>query len=92
MMITKKNNFICYHQSTLFKWCEKHIPYLPIIFKNKRQRVKCRWFFRYFHMRKACKNLTKSLMKLYKNQTKPDYTKINYDLENLYWELETKKD
>lgn len=54
--------------------------------------VKCRWFFRYFHMRKACKNLTKSLMKLYKNQTKPDYTKINYDLENLYWELETKKD
>lgn len=31
-------------------------------------------------------------MKSYKNQTKPDYTKINYNLENLYWELETKKD
>ena len=90
-MITKKNSFICYHQSPLFKWCEKHIPYWPFIFKNKRQRVKCRWFFRYFHMRKANNDLTKSLMKIYKNYQKPDYTKINYDFDDLYWELETKK-
>ena len=90
-MITKNNNIVSYHQSPLFKWCEKHIPYWPFIFKNKRQRVKCRWFFRYFHMRKANNDLTKSLMKIYKNHQKPDYTKINYDFDDLYWELETKK-
>ena len=90
-MVTKKGNFICYHQSPLFKWCEKHIPYLPLIFKNKRQRIKCRWFFRYYHMRKASEDLTKSLIKLYENNPKPDYTKFNFNFEDLYWKLETKK-
>lgn len=42
-------------------------------------------------MRKASEDLTKSLIKLYENNPKPDYTKFNFNFEDLYWELETKK-
>ena len=39
----------------------------------------------------ASEDLTKSLIKLYENNPKPDYTKFNFNFEDLYWKLETKK-
>lgn len=89
-MIIKKNNHICYVQSPFFRWCEQTIPYLPFIFKNKRQRVKCRWFFRYHHLWKAERDMVLRLQKYYAN--KVDYNKI--DVESLipeYWDVKVKK-
>lgn len=85
-MVIKKNNYIAYVQSPFFKWCEKKIPYLPFIFKNKRQRVKCRWFFRYYHLRKINDILVNTLTSM--QATPINYSKIN--VENLipeYWEI-----
>lgn len=45
-------------KSKLCDWCERHIPYWPLPFKNKRQRVRCRQYFRWYHLRKLQKKMT----------------------------------
>ena len=71
-------------QSKFFRFCEKTIPYLPLIFKDKRQRVKCRQYFRYHWWRKCEKEITDILL----NATaKPvDWGKIELNLPE-YWEI-----
>ena len=90
MMIKKikpKNNnigIVIHKQSWFFHLFENTIPYLPFIFKNKRERVKARNYFRYKHMRKAQEIYTKSLIK---NVCKPvDWKNIDIELPE-YWEI-----
>lgn len=88
-MMTKKsklNKISVHKQSRLFKWCEKTIPYLPFIFKNKRQRVKCRCFFKYNWFWKVQKQLIKTLQNLHK----PNYVNISKEINYFpEWELKT---
>ena len=76
-MTNKKIKINSYHQSKLFKKLEK-FAYSPFPFKNKRQRVKWRKFFKYYHLRKADKDLTKILMKLPK--PKSDFSKLSEEI------------
>lgn len=83
----KMGNVSCRHQSKFFKICEKTIPYLPFIFKNKRQRVKCRWYFRYHWWEKCEKEISNILLK---SEIQPiDWKNIEIDIPE-YWELHTK--
>lgn len=84
-MIVQSNNCIAYVQSPLFKCCEHVIPYLPFIFKNKRERVKCRWFFRYYHMQQAQEAIVEMLM----TYTAEPYKPPKLDFEDMEWDLTT---
>ena len=80
------NNCVTYVQSPFFKWCEHVIPYLPFIFKNKRQRVKCRQYFRYYHLRQVSTALVEALQKC---QAKPFKTYLKPEEYDFEWELTT---
>ena len=79
------------HQSALYRWCEKHIPYWPIPFISKRTRVKIRWYFKHHWWNKVSRRLFKTLKKLSKSR---GYRPVKYIVpDNLIfeWELITKK-
>lgn len=78
-------------RSRLYGWCERHIPYWPLPFRDKRQRVRCRQYFRWHHLRKLQKKMTallgSSLAK------KIDYEGIAKLFEEMPFEWEiTRKD
>ena len=45
-------------RSRLYDWCARHVPYWPLPFRDKRQRVRCRQYFRWRHLRKLQKKMT----------------------------------
>lgn len=86
----KKIKIISYHQSNLFKKLEK-LAYSSLPFKNKRQRVKWRRFFKYYHLRKANNDLTKTLIKSL--SPKPDFSKLSEEIsktiDESFWDIKT---
>ena len=88
----KKIKFVSYHQSKFFKKLEK-LAYSPLPFRNKRQRVKWRKFFRYYHLRKADRDFTRTLMRTISKNPKPYLAKlseeINKAIQESFWNIET---
>lgn len=92
----KKFKIISHHQTVLFKILEKFIPYTYLLFGKKtiktlRKVVKLKWFFKYFHLRRVERLLTKTL-----NKTKANYIDFAkyYDVvsktigeNDIYWEV-----
>ena len=77
-----------FHQSALFHWCEKHIPYWPIPFISKRTRVKIRWYFKHHWWNKVNRRMVRTLMKLSKSRGyKPAKYVIPDGLEAIEWEI-----
>ena len=76
-----------YKQTPLEKYLENVIPYLPFIFKNLRERVRCKWYFKYAYLRRFDNEMVELLSSM---QAKPvDYSKIEF--EPFEWELVTKR-
>lgn len=81
------SHFVTYKQTPLEKYLEHTIPYLPFIFKNLRERVRCKWFFKYGYLRRFDNDMMEVLGKV---QAKPvDLSKIEF--EPFEWEIITKK-
>jgi len=57
----KLNAITVCKRSKLYEWCARHIPYWPLPFKDKRQRVKCRQYFCWHHLRKLQKKMVAML-------------------------------
>ena len=55
--IPKLNNITVCKRSRLYDWCARHIPYWKLPFKDKRQRVRCRQYFRWHYLRKLQKKM-----------------------------------
>lgn len=56
--LPKSNIVTVCKRSRLYDWCARHIPYWSLPFKDKRQRVRCRQYFRWHHLRKLQKKMT----------------------------------
>ena len=78
-----------YRQTRLERFLERTVPYLPFVFKNKRERVRCRWRFRYAYLQRLDDDLMAVLGKM---QAKTfDASKV--DLDPLFdWEITLKND
>lgn len=70
-------------------WCASRVPYWPIPFITKRQRVKLRSYFKHHWFNKVNKKITKELSKVY--VTPPDFSKIETELP-LEWEITSKNE
>ncbi len=75
-----------YKRSKFYTWCAKNIPYWPIPFITKRERVGLRSYFRYHWSWKVNKGLTETLMKYYAEPV--DMSKVKVDMDGFdYWEV-----
>ena len=83
----KLNAITICKRSRLYGWCARHIPYWPLPFKNKRQRVKCRQYFLWHHLRKLQNEMTAMLNATHAN--KIDYEEVGklFDDMSLEWEI-----
>ena len=81
---------ITVHKRSKFDdWCSTCVPYWPILFITKRQRVKLRSYFRHHWLNKVNKKITKEPSKVYASP--PDFSKIETELP-LEWEITYKNE
>ena len=72
-------------RSPFYTWCAKNVPYWPIPFITKRQRVRLRSYFRYHWRRKVDNRITDVLLRTMSSPLKFDYNVDTNDID--YWEL-----
>lgn len=84
--LPKLNTVAACKKSKLCDWCERHIPYWPLPFKDKRQRVRCRQYFRWHHLRKLQKKMVAMLNATH--ISKIDYGGVDKLLNDMPFEWE----
>ena len=84
---SKLINFIVYKQTPLEKFLERTIPYLPFIFKDLRERVRCKWRFKYAYLQRVDDDLMSVLSTV---KAKPiDLSEV--DIMPFEWEISLKR-